>query len=139
MRKIREKYGRIAVKLRMRKEMDADEMERELSKAAADIDWGFKDEDGDEALANESQDEDQQNPFSVIEEQDESFYSDDPKKALKNFFDREGDELEYEFEELGPGKFKCRVRLPIRNNYGEDIYAECEHQGKKKDCKFAFF
>ena len=32
----------------------------------------------------------QSNPFAVLDPQDESLYIDDPKKALKGFFEREG-------------------------------------------------
>ena len=48
-----------------------------------------------------------------IDEEKEAFYKDDPKKALKKFFDREGLELEYETEEEGPPRarvFTVRVR-----------------------------
>ena len=37
-----------------------------------------------------------------IDEEKEAYYKEDPKKALKKFFDREGLELEYEVEEEGP-------------------------------------
>ncbi len=134
MKKIRDKYSKIALKLKIRKELE-EESRAEAEEESGQVNWGLKDELEEEMLESEDQGS-EINPFSVIEEKDESFYSDDPKKALKNFFDREGDELEYEVDELAPGKFKCRIRLPIVNNYGEDIYAEFEHQGKKKDCKF---
>ncbi len=53
-----------------------------------------------------------------VEEQEidparEAYYSDDPKKALKKFFDREGLELEYETAEDGPPKsrvFTAKIR-----------------------------
>jgi pSer/pThr/pTyr-binding forkhead associated (FHA) protein len=144
MKKIRDKYSKIALKLKIRKELEEEDRAKEDEKNGGEAaTWGFKDELEDElaeeavaaAAADEGTSKNQANPFSVIEEQDESFYSEDPKKALKNFFDREGDELEYDVDELASGKFKCRIRLPIVNNFGEDIYAECEHQGKKKDCK----
>ena len=48
-----------------------------------------------------------------IDEEKEAYYKDDPKKALKKFFDREGLELEYEVEEEGPPKariYTVRVR-----------------------------
>lgn len=58
-------------------------------------------------------------PESVEEEdyeldpEREAYYIDDPKKALKKFFDREGLELEYETEEEGPPRariFVAKVR-----------------------------
>jgi hypothetical protein len=135
MKKIKEKYSRIALKLKIRKELEDEEGE-ESEKSKKEIDWGMKDE-----LEKESDDDDdeegqkkKENPFAVIEEEDESFYSGDPKKALANYFNREGDELFYDVEDLGPGKFKCRIRLPLTNNLGESLYAEVAHDGKKKEC-----
>ncbi len=48
-----------------------------------------------------------------IDAEKEAYYIDDPKKALKKFFDREGLELEYQTEEEGPPRarvFTVRVR-----------------------------
>ena len=48
-----------------------------------------------------------------IDEEREAYYRDDPKKALKKCFDREGLELEYEVEEEGPPRarvYTVRVR-----------------------------
>ena len=48
-----------------------------------------------------------------IDEEKEALYKEDPKKALKKFFDREGLELEYETEEEGQPRarvFTVRVR-----------------------------
>ena len=53
-----------------------------------------------------------------IDAEKEAVYKDDPKKALKKFFDREGLELEYETEEEGPPRakiFTVRVRLGNSN------------------------
>ena len=49
-----------------------------------------------------------------IDEDREAYYKEDPKKALKKYFDREGLELEYEVEEEGQPRarvFTVRVRL----------------------------
>ena len=48
-----------------------------------------------------------------IDDEKEAYYKEDPKKALKKFFDREGLELEYEVEEEGPPRnrmYTVRVR-----------------------------
>ena len=51
-----------------------------------------------------------------IDPEREAYYVDDPKRALKKFFDREGLELEYETGEEGPSRSKvytCRVRYVV--------------------------
>ena len=48
-----------------------------------------------------------------IDPEKEAYYIDDPKKALRKFFDREGLEFEYETEEDGPPRarvFTAKVR-----------------------------
>ena len=57
MRRIKDKYDQISIKLKVRKEIEEEE----------------------------TQDEGE-NPFAVIEEEDESFYSADPRKALKHLY-----------------------------------------------------
>uniref|UniRef100_A0A1X7T1D8 DRBM domain-containing protein n=1 Tax=Amphimedon queenslandica TaxID=400682 RepID=A0A1X7T1D8_AMPQE len=66
----------------------------------------------------------------------EAYYIDDPKKALKKFFDREGIDLEYETEETNEpnGKiYTVRVMLPIEDLSGQPIYAEGSQKGNKKE------
>ncbi|XP_029651248.2 kanadaptin [Octopus sinensis] len=76
--------------------------------------------------------ESQENPFS--QDLDESLYIDDPKKCLKNYFDREGyDAPEYETSAEGSGKFKCCLELPIDDASGRPIIAEATVSGKKKE------
>ncbi|CAF0756949.1 unnamed protein product [Brachionus calyciflorus] len=130
MKKLKEKYDKISLKLKIRKEIEEeDAYEEERKKNDKGVDWGLN----DELEGSDNDEQSGENPFA-IDQVDESYFSSDPKKALKNFFDREGDELEYEVDDLGQGKYKCRIRLPIHNNYGETIYAEIQHDGKKKDC-----
>ena len=96
------------------------------------VDWGLLNE---EERTNEenSDEENYKNPFAV-ETPDESYFSSDPRKALKVYFEREGEELEYECEQVSFGKFKCRIRLPLLDQNGEDVFVEVVHEGKKKEC-----
>lgn len=63
----------------------------EDSSLSSGISWGMN-EDAEEENPNE------ENPFAIIEEPsaNEDLYLDDPKKALKNWFEREGYDLEYQ-------------------------------------------
>ncbi|KAM4770830.1 kanadaptin [Rhinophrynus dorsalis] len=88
--------------------------------------WGM----GEDALEEDND----VNPIAVeFQEERESLYLKDPKKALQGFFDREGEELEYEYEERGPGTWLCRVTLPVDDASGKPLVAETIHSGKKKD------
>ncbi|XP_078591239.1 kanadaptin-like [Branchiostoma floridae x Branchiostoma japonicum] len=97
------------------------------------ISWGME-EDAEE-------EEDERNPFSLeLTEEKEAYYVKDPKKALKNFFEREGEELEYDVEEKGTSfhrQFYCRVRLPVEGPDGREQYAEATTSGKKKEAVLA--
>ena len=129
MRKIKEKYNQLSLKLKIRQEIEEEDQLEEQSKKSAN--WGMSE------IEDESQtetDENAVNPFAVIEEEDESFYSNDPRKALKHFFEREAEELIYDVDEIGVGKFKCIIQLPIQNKFGGYMTAEVQHEGKKKDC-----
>lgn len=143
MKKIKERYDQISVKLKVRKELqEEEELEKKSSEKTKGIDWGMQsnqddDADGDENDKVDDETSEYKNPFSELNQVDESYYSDDPRKALTIYFDRENEYLEYEVDESGPGKYTCKIRLPILNDMGEYVYAECEHRGKKKECMAA--
>ena len=71
----------------------------------------------------------EKNPFAELAN-NESLYVDDPKKCLKNWFEREGYDLEYKVEEKGYSQFSCRIELPVD---GQPNFAEAEVKGKKKE------
>jgi len=94
-------------------------------KAGVGISWGMADD------AEEFPDMDQ-NPFAEIAE-NEKIYINDPKKALKNWFDREGYELEFEIEEKGYAQFICKIHLPVDAPPGFNTLAQATVKGKKKE------
>nr|VZI35527.1 unnamed protein product [Spirometra erinaceieuropaei] len=61
----------------------------------------------------------------------ESSYADDPKRALKNYFDREGLDPppQYEFVEGRFGQKNCRIELPTDTG---TVYAEVPVSGNKR-------
>ncbi|CAF3690629.1 unnamed protein product [Rotaria sp. Silwood1] len=61
----------------------------------------------------------------------EPFYLKDPKRILTTFFEREGAELIYDVEDHQFGSYRCTIKLPIIDEYGHSIQAECE----QKHCK----
>ncbi|XP_054834649.1 kanadaptin [Eublepharis macularius] len=88
--------------------------------------WGM----GEDA----EEEEGEENPIAIeFQEEQEAFYLKDPKKALQGFFDREGEELEYEFDAHGTGTWLCRVKLPVDDVSGKQLVAEAIHSGKKKE------
>ena len=89
--------------------------------------WGI----GDDVAED---DEDEENPFSVLTTENEDLYIDDPKKSLNGYYEREGyDPPQYEFTDAGFGKRKCTVELPIDGPNGEPLMAEVVLSGKKKE------
>jgi len=110
---------------RREKEAKEKEEEEEKMKEAAGISWGIGD-DGEEFPDMD------QNPFAETAE-NESLYINDPKKALKIWFDREGYDLEYDVTEKGYAQFLCKIDLPVDSPSGVSTTAEALVKGKKKE------
>uniref|UniRef100_A0A8C8VFC6 Solute carrier family 4 member 1 adaptor protein n=1 Tax=Pelusios castaneus TaxID=367368 RepID=A0A8C8VFC6_9SAUR len=88
--------------------------------------WGI----GEDA----EEDEAEENPIAIeFQEEQEAFYLKDPRKALQGFFDREGEELEYEYDDHGHNTWLCKVKLPVDDASGKQLVAEAIHSGKKKE------
>ncbi|NWQ65395.1 NADAP protein, partial [Neopipo cinnamomea] len=80
------------------------------------------------------EDEVEENPIAVdFQDVQDAFYMKDPRKALQGFFDREGEELEYEYDDRGHNSWLCRIKLPVDDASGEQLVAEVLHSGKKKE------
>ncbi|XP_037384204.1 kanadaptin [Talpa occidentalis] len=108
--------------------MDTTERKRNASSQDDEMgcNWGM----GEDAVEDEAE----ENPIVLeFQQEREAFYIKDPKKALQGFFDREGEELEYEFDEQGHSTWLCRVRLPVDDSTGKQLVAEAIHSGKKKE------
>ncbi|XP_065225070.1 kanadaptin [Planococcus citri] len=98
--------------------------EREKEEESRGIDWGMGEDADEETDLTE-------NPFAITT--NEELYIDDPKKVLRNWFEREGEELRYNVNEKGFGKFHCSIELPIENSNGTEMVAEVTVSGKKKE------
>ncbi|XP_061897714.1 kanadaptin isoform X1 [Entelurus aequoreus] len=101
---------------------------RKLSSEESGCSWGMAEEPVPE------EDENEENPFSTeFHEDQEAAYLKDPKKALQGFYDREGEELEIEYEDQNHGTWLCRIKLPVDDALGRQLVAEVTHTGKKKE------
>ncbi|XP_026800054.3 kanadaptin [Pangasianodon hypophthalmus] len=90
--------------------------------------WGM----GEDAAPEEEENE--ENPFATeFQEDQEAAYLKDPKKALQGFYDREGEELEFEYDDKGHGTWLCRIKLPVDDAMGRQLVAEVTHSGRKKE------
>ena len=86
-------------------------------------------------LEEEEEEDDGVNPFAEIE--DDSIYKDDPKKALKQVYQREGVEgPKFEFEGVGLNRV-CRLELPMEGINGGALVAEARVAGNKRDAEVA--
>lgn len=128
MKAQRERQKKEAELLRQAEFLEAEnqKMFEEKAKQDTGCSWGMDDDAEDVSSQDLS--------ATIIDPQNEDLYIEDPKKALRGYFEREGYELpEYDIVEEGRGKYKCRVELPIDTPTGEPIIAEVTISGKKKE------
>ncbi|NWH68546.1 NADAP protein, partial [Geococcyx californianus] len=109
---------------------EEDEKEERSSERSQNSDmscsWGM----GEDA----EEDEVEENPIAIdFQDVQDAFYMKDPRKALQGFFEREGEELEYEYDDRGHNSWLCRIKLPVDDASGKQLVAEVLHSGKKKE------
>lgn len=112
-------------KIKKLEELEDAEDERQKEVLSRGISWGME----EDAVDEEKFPDMQKNPFAELAN-NEDLYIEDPKKALRNWFEREGYELEFKVEEKGYAQFHCRIDLPVD---GEPNFAEAQVKGKKKE------
>ncbi|KAM3842144.1 kanadaptin [Diretmus argenteus] len=109
-------------------EVRSDKSQGKASRDDSGCSWGMAEESVPE------EDENEENPFATeFHEDQEAAYLKDPKKALQGFYDREGEELEFEYEDKNHGTWLCRIKLPVDDAMGRQLVAEVTHTGKKKE------
>ncbi|OQR69107.1 coiled-coil protein-like [Tropilaelaps mercedesae] len=108
---------------------EADRKEDEEEKNTS-INWGM----GEDATEDDGPISDE-DPFALdgADDMNEQLYLDNPKKALRGWFEREGYELEYRVEERGSQQFLCRIELPIATEKASAIVVETSVKGRKKE------
>ncbi|CAH1407547.1 unnamed protein product [Nezara viridula] len=106
----------------LRLKLEEEEKEKQLIEERG-ISWGLDDDADDEEDLSE-------NPYAVIT--NEELYIDDPKKALRHWFEREGEELQFLTEQAEKGMIACKIVLPLDDGGGKEMVVEFSARSKKE-------
>ncbi|XP_033225490.1 kanadaptin [Belonocnema kinseyi] len=115
---------RMKVEMERRRDEELAEKLRLEKEENEGVDWGMGEDADEETDLTE-------NPYAQTN--NEELFLDDPKKTLRGWFEREGQDLQYQADEKGIGRFMCWVDLPIEDYVGRTIRAEATVKGKKKE------
>lgn len=121
------KEKRLLDKERREREEVEKQMEEERKREAEEedgVNWGMGEDAEEETDLTD-------NPFASTN--NEELYLDDPKKTLRGWFEREGEELNYDVEDKGRAEYTCRVEMPTEAMLGHNMTAEVTVKGKKKE------
>lgn len=102
--------------------LEEEEREKQLIEERG-ISWGLGDDADDEEDLTE-------NPYAVTT--NEELYVDDPKKALRHWFEREGEELQFLTEQAEKGMIACKIVLPLDDGAGKEMVVESSARSKKE-------
>ncbi|OZJ01937.1 hypothetical protein BZG36_04834 [Bifiguratus adelaidae] len=98
-----------------RAEMSITEYKAQLQKKREEREC---EEDNEDAVEEEE--------VSTVKADGDAYYRDDPKKALRNWFERYGTPMQFETEEDGPGHariYTAKIKLPIADEEQGFLYA----------------
>nr|XP_014284595.1 kanadaptin isoform X2 [Halyomorpha halys] len=106
----------------LRLKIEEEEREKQLIEERG-VSWGL----GDDADVEEDLSE---NPYAVTT--NEELYIDDPKKSLRHWFEREGEELQFMTEQAEKGMIACKIVLPLDDGSGKEMVVESSARSKKE-------
>nr|XP_026694178.1 LOW QUALITY PROTEIN: kanadaptin [Ciona intestinalis] len=119
-------------------EEDLEDEEHQTRRADQDtgITWGMLEDAVEEEEEEEEETSKEPGPpmtlFRCSRKRD-PFYVKDPNKALKNFYEKEGIELNFDCTERRPGQWTARLEMPVDTPSGKPIFAEASVTGKRRD------
>eukprot|EP00051_Salpingoeca_urceolata_P007573 m.98748 g.98748 ORF g.98748 m.98748 type:complete len:571 (-) comp15294_c0_seq1:98-1810(-) len=129
-------------RFRVAQERQAEKAREQEEREAEGVSWGMREDAVDEDVGSERRDDGDASAMTLAlqamagnqNEQGSSFWQADPKKALREYFEREGMQLEFDVNETGPGHARVHnatVRLHMLD--GEEVVIDASVTGRKKE------